>query len=215
MNAPATEGIWTRLAAPLPAGTTSWRQDGKSFVRDGKPLARFVAFVDAGVVREHLDRVVPGEWNLTLEMLSGAHDEEGVVVFAFKARLQIQAVVREDVGVGRDLKSASSDAFKRASARFGVAHSLREQFVFVQLDGEGKGAKPLENPQLAWDRKHRPSAKPTAARPAAPPARATAPAAAARPATPQQIDPRIPRGAPAPSRPPEPPPVDDDDGCPF
>ena len=58
--------IWASLAAPLPAGVVSWRQDGKPTQRDGKYFARFVAYIEANTVRERLDSVVPGEWDLTL-----------------------------------------------------------------------------------------------------------------------------------------------------
>ena len=61
--------LWARLAAPLPGGVVSWRQDGAVIARDGRYYARFVAYVDANTVRERLDGVVPGEWDLTLELL--------------------------------------------------------------------------------------------------------------------------------------------------
>ena len=61
--------IWALLSAPLPEGVISWRQDGRPVQRDGKHIARFVAYIDANTVRERLDSVVPGEWDLTLELL--------------------------------------------------------------------------------------------------------------------------------------------------
>jgi hypothetical protein len=60
--------IWSALAAPLPPGVISWRQDGARQPR--RPhIARFVAYIEANTVRERLDAVVPGEWDLTLELL--------------------------------------------------------------------------------------------------------------------------------------------------
>lgn len=154
------ENVWTRLAAPLPNGVTAWRQDGRPVARDGKYFARFVAYIDANTVRERLDSVVAGEWNLTLELLpsvSGS-DDDGSAFDAgrcsFKARLQILGVVREDVGTGKDYKQASTDAFKRAAVRFGVAHELYALGQnWVQMDGDGRYAKPLEDPQSAYDRR--------------------------------------------------------------
>jgi len=61
--------IWSALSAPLPPGVISWRQDGRPISRDGRHLARFVAYIEANTVRERLDAVVPGEWDLTLELL--------------------------------------------------------------------------------------------------------------------------------------------------
>jgi hypothetical protein len=148
--------IWAKLAAPLPNGVVSWRQDGKIIARDGRYFARYVAYVDANTVRERLDGVVPGEWDLTLELLPAlaTHDEEGNLC-SFKARLQILGVIREDVGTGRDYKSAATDAFKRAAVRFGVAHELYAyEQNWVQMDGDGRYAKPLEDPQSAYTRRY-------------------------------------------------------------
>ena len=141
--------LWARLAAPLPTGVISWRQDGKVVARDGRHFARFVAYIDANTVRERLDSVVPGEWDLTLELLPAlptASDEDGNLC-SFKARLQILGVIREDVGTGRDYKSAATDAFKRAAVRFGVAHELYAyEQNWVQMDSDGRYARPLEDP---------------------------------------------------------------------
>ena len=148
--------IWSKLAAPLPAGVISWRQDGKPVHRDGKHFARFVCYIDANTVRERLDSVVPGEWDLTLELLPalpGSDDEPQSA--SFKARLQILGVIREDVGTGRDYKSAATDAFKRAAVRFGIAHELYAyEQNWVQVDGDSRYARPLEDPQAAYTRRY-------------------------------------------------------------
>ena len=147
--------LWSQLSAPLPAGVISWRQDGRAVQRDGKYFARFVAYVDANTVRERLDAVVPGEWDLTLELLPAiASEDHEEANCSFKARLQILGVIREDVGTGRDYKSAATDAFKRAAVRYGIAHELYgyEQ-NWVRVDGDGKFAKPLEDPAGSYARR--------------------------------------------------------------
>ena len=144
--------IWSKLSAPLPSGVISWRQDGKPVQRDGKYVARFVAYIDANTVRERLDSVVPGEWDLTLELLPtlASQDENGEQTCSFKARLQILGVIREDVGTGRDYKSAATDAFKRAAVRFGIAHELYGfDQNWVQVDGDSRYAKPLDDRRRA------------------------------------------------------------------
>ncbi|WP_284351848.1 Rad52/Rad22 family DNA repair protein [Roseisolibacter agri] len=150
--------LWSALAAPLPAGAISWRQDGRAVERDGRWIARFVAYVDANTVRERLDAVVPGEWDLTLDLLpplAGREDDEVVQQASFKARLQILGVIREDVGTGRDYKAAATDAFKRAAVRFGIGHELYAMDPnWVQVEGEGRFAKPVEDPQEAYARRH-------------------------------------------------------------
>ena len=160
--------IWSKLAAPLPAGVISWRQDGRPIQRDGKFFARFVAYIEANTVRERLDTVVPGEWDLTLDLLpptaaqgqQGDADESQV---SFKARLQILGVIREDVGTGRDYKSAATDAFKRAAVRFGIAHELYSfEQNWVQVEGDGKYAKPIEEPAAAYARRQGRTGRPEA-----------------------------------------------------
>ena len=162
--------IWSALAAPLPAGVISWRQDGRTVSRDGRHIARFVAYIEANTVRERLDSVVPGEWDLTLELLppvAGLDEDANQGACSFKARLQILGVIREDVGTGKDYKQAATDAFKRAAVRFGIAHELYSyEQNWVQMDGDGRFAKPLEEPAVAYARRHgRP--KPAIAGPAA------------------------------------------------
>jgi hypothetical protein len=150
--------IWAALAAPLPAGVISWRQDGRPITRDGRVLARFVAYIEANTVRERLDTVVPGEWDLTLELLppvTGLDDDANQGACSFKARLQILGVIREDVGTGKDYKQAATDAFKRAAVRFGIAHELYSyEQNWVQMDGDGKYAKPLEDPAVVYARRY-------------------------------------------------------------
>ncbi len=148
--------VWARLSAPVAAGAISWRQDGKVTARDGKYFARFVAYIEANTVRERLDTVVPGEWDLTLELMPTIPGEDGDgTQCSFKARLQILGVIREDVGTGRDYKQASTDAFKRAAVRFGVGNELYDyEQNWVEMDGDGKYAKPIEDPQAAYLRRY-------------------------------------------------------------
>jgi hypothetical protein len=148
--------VWAKLSAPVPSGVISWRQDGKVTARDGKYFARFVAYIEANTVRERLDAVVPGEWDLTLDLMPAVAGEDGDgAQCSFKARLQILGVIREDIGTGRDYKSASTDAFKRAAVRFGIAHELYAyEQNWVEMDGDGKYPKPLEDPQVAYHRRY-------------------------------------------------------------
>jgi hypothetical protein len=148
--------IWSQLAAPVPENAISWRQDGKTVKKGEKYFVRYVAYIDASTVRERLDTVVPGEWNLSMELLPPVHsaDEDGPLC-AFKARLEIRGVVREDVGLGRDYKSAATDAFKRAAVRFGVAHELYSyERNWVEVYGDSRNARPMEDPAAAYARRN-------------------------------------------------------------
>src|SRR5205085_8312041 len=93
---------------------------------------------------------------LTLELLPtlASQDENGEQTCSFKARLQILGVIREDVGTGRDYKSAATDAFKRAAVRFGIAHELYGfDQNWVQVDADSRYAKPLEEPAAVYARR--------------------------------------------------------------
>ena len=168
--------IWSALSAPLPPGVISWRQDGRPVSRDGRHIARFVAYIEANTVRERLDSVVPGEWDLTLELLppvTGLDEDANQGACSFKARLQILGVIREDVGTGKDYKQAATDAFKRAAVRFGIAHELYAyEQNWVQMDGDGKYAKPVEDPAAAYTRRYG-KAKPAVVKPSARAAKAS------------------------------------------
>jgi hypothetical protein len=154
----ATVDIWSALAAKLPTGVISWRQDGRVVSRDGKHLARFVAYIEANTVRERLESVVPGEWDSTLELLPPlvtTDDDANQGACSFKCRLQILGVIREDVGTGKDYKQAATDAFKRAAVRFGIGHELYDyEQNWVQMDGDGKFARPIEDPGVAYARRY-------------------------------------------------------------
>ena len=101
---------------------------------------------------------MPGEWDLTLELLptiTGLDEDANQGACSFKARLQILGVIREDVGTGKDYKQAATDAFKRAAVRFGIAHELYAyEQNWVQMDGDGKFAKPMEDPAAAYARRY-------------------------------------------------------------
>lgn len=149
-------GDWPqKLAAPMSASAIRWRQDGKPTQKEGKWTCRVVAYVDADVVRERLDEVVPGEWDLTLEVLPAytTHDTDGKAtgtMFCVKAKLQILGVIRENIGQSdKDPKAAATDAFKRAAARFGIGHELGTppfKSVWVQVVDGSKYAKLVDDP---------------------------------------------------------------------
>lgn len=147
--------VWPQLAAVIPPALIAWRQDGKPMNRDGRFFARFVCYIEAGTVRERLDAVAPGQWDLALELLPGGHDHNQEEMTAFKARLRVFGVSREDVGLGKDYKAAATDAFKRAAVRFGIGHELYDmEQLWCEVDGDGKYAKPVEDPGTVYARKH-------------------------------------------------------------
>jgi hypothetical protein len=162
MNLSDKQNIWEKLRAPVGNAAVSWRQDGKVHAKDGKYFARFVVYIEANIVRDRLDSIVPGEWDLTLELLPPMPAYEGGegTECSFKARLQILGVTRENVGQGKDYKSAATDAFKRAAVGFGIGSELYDyEQNWVEMDGDGKYAKPVEDPQTAYARRYGSGAK--------------------------------------------------------
>ena len=153
-----------QLAAPLPPSAISWRQDGRPGARQGKWFARFVAYTDAQVVQERLDSVFPGQWSLVHDQLPERGDDDGVPEVSMKCRITIRVVAgdaldtfsitREGIGSGKNYKEASTDSFKRAAVRFGIGAELYDYGPnWVQVDSDGKFAKPIEDPAAAYARK--------------------------------------------------------------
>lgn len=152
---------WAALAAPVPPGAIMWRQDGKPKAgNNGGYYARFVPYIDAGIVRERLDAVVPGRWTTGLTPLPPVDPVEprtGEVLprqYSFTCTLNVMGTHREDVGTGEDYKAAATDSFKRAAVRFGVGHELYDmKGINVPMDGDGRHAKPTINPASVYARK--------------------------------------------------------------
>lgn len=73
---------------------------------------------------EKLDAAVPGEWDLTLEVLPQILLPSGFVLASgldvtLKARLQILGVIREGVGTAATYADAADAAFAKAAEMFG------------------------------------------------------------------------------------------------
>ncbi len=112
---------------PIPAGV---RFKLQHTYRD---RGQVVAYVDARLVFDRLDRVCGQHWHATFDelperLLPRPVDRNGQVIarpplFA-RCRLTCFYVTREDVGEGEDPKAAFSDAIKRAAVQFGIGRVL-------------------------------------------------------------------------------------------
>lgn len=157
--------IQAQLAAPFPADAIHWKSQS---VKDNKALA--VAYLDARDVMDRLDATVGVDgWSDDFRELAN-----GSVQCTLSVRIGDKWVSKQDVGseseqpdAGDRLKSAYSDALKRAAIKFGIGRYLYSlPKTWVAYDPQKK--KMLERPALpAWAIPAKPSQKQAA--PTAPP----------------------------------------------
>lgn len=100
------------LRRPFTANAVKWKI--QSTVGD---VGQIVAYIDARLVIERLNALVPHLWAATFEPVEGAHNFQ-------RCFLTVDGITRSDVGEGGDPKSRQSAALKRAAVHFGVGVSL-------------------------------------------------------------------------------------------
>lgn len=138
---------WEELSAPLTKDEVSFRIDGKPTEKDGKFIARVVAYADVPVVVRRLDKAAPGRWQFRASDPYPSADSDGVVVKAVRGSLTIDGVTREDYGEGPDEKQALTDALKRTARLFGVALELWDAGpIWTDVSDGGKYAKIVGDP---------------------------------------------------------------------
>jgi hypothetical protein len=117
MSEQLTREILEQLRRPFPATRISFKCQTKPSEK-GNSLV--VAYIDARDVMERLDEVVGPDWSDRYEKAGTA---KGLVCY-----LTVCGVTRADVGdddnENEPVKSAYSDAFKRAAVKFGVGRFL-------------------------------------------------------------------------------------------
>ncbi len=117
MGEQLTREILEQLRKPFPASKISFKCQTKPSEK-GNSLV--VAYIDARDVMERLDDVVGPDWSDRYEKAGTA---KGLVCY-----LTVCGVTRADVGdednENEPVKSAYSDAFKRAAVKFGVGRFL-------------------------------------------------------------------------------------------
>ena len=143
----ASTDVWVRLAQPLESPVSPADAGHHSLVESAEDASG-----SADALRSRLDAIVPGGWELAVDVVTGAVDPHTV-----RARLTILGVAREDVASGKTLFEASDRALVRAARRFGV--------------GTPAATPPARDP---WDEEDHVPAIPTVVEPPVP--RETAPA---------------------------------------
>src|SRR5262245_587287 len=107
---------FTNLSAPTPIEERLERQ-GQGGVS--------LTYIKPRFIRTRLDECFRGHWTFECSLPVEGARENGQPRYCCKGRLTIYGVWREDVGRGRDEKSAVSDALKRCGAMFGIARDLQ------------------------------------------------------------------------------------------
>lgn len=109
--------------------------------KTGKGLA--VLYVDARNVMDRLDEVVENEnWSDEYHYIGYREvtNNKGEVIkmHDVECRLTVNGVTKADTGEGEDMKTAYSDAFKRAGVKFGIARYLySSKTKWYELDDYG------------------------------------------------------------------------------
>lgn len=112
--------------------------------KEGVPIGcLIVAYIDARLASERLNRVIPGQWSAEYKPVEGTK--------LMWCRLTVDGVARTDLGESTKglSKDLVSDALKRAAVQFGVAvscYALPEIKMFVsesngRIEVRGKGDK--------------------------------------------------------------------------
>lgn len=120
-----------RLAAPFPLAVHSMREGNK--VRGGKGIQWFT-YMDKSEVENRLTEVFGGEWGTTVPVITplgnGVAASIGIVI-----RGIMRGDTGEDSGKGSEqAKGATTDAFRRAGAKWGIAKYLYDMDTPIYTD---------------------------------------------------------------------------------
>lgn len=132
-----TKEVMEALQAPFPAGEIKLKIQAKTKNDPGKAI--IVAYIDARNVMERLDEVAVKygvEWvDVYREVTLGGKDGiECTLVLDGTARVDVGDP--ESDGMDNSLKSAYSDAFKRAAVKFGIGRFLYSlPKMYAKVDG--------------------------------------------------------------------------------
>jgi len=128
---------FTNLSAPTPLEERLERQ-GQGGVS--------LTYVRPRFIRTRLDECFRGHWTFECSLPVEGARENGQPRYCCKGRLTIVGVWREDVGRGRDEKSAVSDALKRCGAMFGIARDLQYSGTVLSTPSSARAPTRTQDP---------------------------------------------------------------------
>jgi hypothetical protein len=152
-NPDTNREIQKELSEPFTADQIEWKptmtkkKDGSPYMNNGIQVAKCTAHIDARAVMNRLDRVVGwANWSDTYAVINAGKNVE--------CTLFVNGIGKTDVGqIGKDssfadpMKSAYSDALKRAAVKFGIGRHLYDmEMQWLPFDGYRITGKPKPAP---------------------------------------------------------------------
>jgi hypothetical protein len=149
---------WERLRRPVPKESLQVRPGARS--RDGRQ-ALVIAYIDADYVADRLDAVVgPGNWRTECQEITDA----GVVAVRRSIAIRVgdewigkwdygypNSIVDGQVRDEEPLKSAASDALKRAARLWGIGRELsRALYMYGKLNERKRFVEPEKLRDEFW-----------------------------------------------------------------
>lgn len=151
-----------KLAEPFPADEISWKpevtkkKDGSPIMRNGQQVAGCTAHIDARAVMNRLDDTVgPANWSDSYRVLNDGRNVECTLIVCGVSKADVGQVNKD--GFADPLKSAYSDALKRAAVKFGIGRHLYDMEmdwkpfdgyrIIEQPKSGGNGKQPEQPPK--------------------------------------------------------------------
>jgi hypothetical protein len=134
MNKPITQDEINRLKAPFPLEAHSIREGTKA----GNGRIQWFVYLEKTEVETRLNEVFPGEWGSSQPVLTPLGNSVAATI-----SITIRGITRgntgEDSNGQEKAKGATTDAFRRTAADWGVAKYLWEMEEIIYTDGYEKG----------------------------------------------------------------------------
>lgn len=150
-----------QLRRPFTPAAVRWKVQTHLGAAAKPSGALIVPYIDARLVADRLDLVVPDDWEegdpKRPELAPFQPVDWGGGYGAMLCRLTVAEVTHQDVGNGRDAKAMVSDAFKRAAVKHGIGRFLyaitkvkfgRDSGYLRFSAGKNKKGEPIERPWL-------------------------------------------------------------------
>lgn len=147
-----TKEIFEKLAAPFPAEAIDWRVGATN---QEKTMGIALAYIQARPLMDRWDETLgPENWQDEYLPIMGPTGLLGMIC-NLSARINGEWITKSDSADITDveaIKGATSDAFKRASVKFGMSRYLYDlPTVWVAIEARGKSHILKETPKLpAW-----------------------------------------------------------------